>query len=336
MCDDDFFLVVIDEMMTYEELAPYLGITRVQIHELKNDYPHEYKLAKMNFLQLWRDKNGPGATMRALVCAFLNVGDREAAEAIVGHVKQISVSCQRSDPDSVHPEKAPHRYPNWSDMSKEEKKATKESLIVENAAVKRKYATCVTRISRSFQRRNADLNELKTNLEAFKISPELASATSVSAVFFIISQNSSFFNYSLLDGIITDLGHEEEQKLLSEYKNDVLKPYLQRSIFEVPSDSIGTYTVASRSSSYFPCLKFVERIDLSAEEVIVIKHDLAVLLELPSLELAHYDAGSIHLIFTISKVVYDDCPATSLLRQYVVWDKDSSSYVVTDDIVLIL
>ena len=333
VCDDDLFLLVVDQMVSYERLAPCLGVTAVQVHEIQNDNPHNYKLAKQRFLELWRDKSGPSATIHALVCAFLKNGDREATEAIVAYVKHISTSCQPSDPDSVHPEKAVHRYPNWEDMSKEERKEVKERLVIENRNVKRKYTTYFRRILQSFEKREVSEIDIKIN-ENLKKLPELASASSVKEVFYIIMQHSSFFNYQLLEDVIEELGNEEEKKLLCEYKNDILKPYLQRSIFEVPLDSISTR--ASKSSTYYPCLKLLERIDLSAEEAIIIKHDLAELLQLPSLQLACFDDGSIHLIFTISKEVYDNSPDTSPLRDYIMWDGSSSSYIITADIVLIL
>ena len=326
---------MVDEIESFEELAPYLGITSVEVLELKNDH-RKYKEAKQSFLQLWRNKNGSGATIHALVCAFLKLKKRQTAENIVAYMKHISTSCQPSNPDSVHPEKAVHHYPNWADMSKEERKAVKERLIIENRDVKKKHTTCFRRILRSFERRKVSVVNLKINVEGLKRLPELDSASTVEEVFYIILRYSSFFNYQLqlLEDVVEELGNEEEKQLLYEYKNDILKPYLQRSIFEVPLDSIST--CAPKSSAYYPCLKLVERIDLSANEVIIIKHDLAKLLQLPSLELAHFDDGSIHLIFTISKEVYDSCPDTSPLRDYIVWDESSSSYIITADIVLIL
>ena len=330
-CDDDLFLYVVDEIESFEELAPHLGITSVEVLELKSDH-RKYKEAKQNFLQLWRNKNGSDATIRDLVCAFLKLKKRQTAENIVAYIKHISTSCQPFNPDSVHPEKAVHRYPNWEDMSKEEREAVKERLIIENHDVKKKHATCFRRILRSFERRKVSVVDLKINVEGLKRLPELDSASTVEEVFYIILQHSSFFNYQLLEDVVEELGNEEEKQLLYEYKNDILKPYLQRSIFEVPLDSISTRA----SKSYYPCLKLLEKIDLSANEVIIIKHDLAKLLQLPSLELAHFDDGSIHLVFTISKEVYDNCPDTSPLRDYIVQDESSSSYIITADIVLIL
>ena len=134
--------------------------------------------------------------------------------------------------------------------------------------------------------------DLKINVEGLKRLPELDSASTVEEVFYIIY-------YQLLEDVVEELCNEDEKQLLYEYKNDILKLYLQRSIFEVPLDSIST--CAPKSSAYYPCLKLLERIDLSANEVVIIKHDLAKLLQLPSLELAHFDDGSIHLILPFPK-----------------------------------
>ena len=335
VCDDDIFLVVVDEMTSYERLALCLGVTAVQVHEIQNDSPHDYKLVKQRCLELWRDKEGLSATIHALVCAFLKDGNREAAEAIVQYIKQISTSCRPSNPDSVHPEKAVHRYPNWEDMSEEERRTIKETLVVENVEVKRKFTVYLQRISRSFERRGAKLNLAK------KSSELVASATSVRDVFVILSSHSSFFNYQLLEDIVEDVGNSEEQQLLSEYKNDILKPYLQRSIFEVPSDSTAS-SASMQSSTYCFCLKLFERIDLSAHEVFIIKHNLAKLLQLPapsiSLDLTYFDGNSIYLVFSIPKEVYNKCPDTSPLHKYIAQDGSSSSHIITytADFVLIL
>ena len=333
VCDDDLFLVVIDEIESYEELAPYLGVSSEEVLKLKHDHPYT---VKRKILELWRDRNGAKATIHALVCAFLELKKWKTAENIVGYIKHISTSCQPSNPDSVHPEKAVHRYPNWEDMSKEERKATKEKLAVENRIVKRKFVTCFKRISLSFERRGVSFNQLKMTLNLGQVtnSSELASASSVEEVFVILSSHCSFFNYQLLEDIVKEPGNEKEEQLLSEYKNDILKPYLQRSIFEVPFDSIATS--ASKSSTYRPCLKLFEKIHLSAYEILIIKQDLAELLHLPSLELACFDDGSIHLVFSIPKEVYDKCLDTSPLHEYIAQDGSSSSHVITADIVLIL
>ena len=339
VCDDDLFQVVVDNMVEYEILAPSFGVTDVEVREIKEDNRFNFKLAKRRFLKLWKDKNGSRATIHALVHAFLKDNNRDIADTIIGYVKEIVISCQSSDPDSVHPEKAVHRYPNWNDMSKEEKKITKEKLVVENRQVKKKFTTCFRRISQSFERQKTCVSSLKTSVRLLKNSklPELTSTTSVKEVFFIISQHSSFFNYQLLQDIIEEMKNEEGQWLLSEYKNEVLKPYLQRSIFEVPADS--TATSASKSSAYMhACLKFPDKIDLPVSELLIIKNDLAELLKLPSraLELADFDEGSILLFFAISKAIYDSSPSTSPLRKYVMWDSHSLSYIITDNIILIL
>ena len=169
-------------------------------------------LQSRDFLNCGGTRMVPVLTIHALVCAFLKNGDREVAEAIVAYVKHISTSCQPSDPDSVHPEKAVHRYPNWADMSKKEKKEVKERLVIENHDVKKKYTTYFRRILQSFERRDVSEIDLKINVEGLKKLPELASASSAKEVFYIIMQHSSFFNYQLLEDVVEELGNEEEKQ----------------------------------------------------------------------------------------------------------------------------
>ena len=324
-CDDILFVFVTGKMMSYQQLAPVLGVTGVEVYEIEQNNAKDYRLQKQKFLELWRTKKGSGATIYSLVDAFLEVDDRKTAEAIVAYI-QISISCKKSNPDNVFPEKAVLCYPKWNDMSEEEKKKIKEKLVIENFVVQKKFGMCLREIAESFEKRRVCLSDLKMKLEAFKIPSELASATEVKQIFYIISQHSSFFNFGILEAIVEDLGNEEERQLLSEYKDNVLKPYLQKSIFEIPLDSISTS--ATKSSHIKLCLKLVDKPDLSANEAILIKHNLSQYLALPSLELAHYDDDR-RLFFAVSQEDSDTCLVNSPL---VVWDEDSSSYVIADDI----
>lgn len=91
-CGDDLFMVLVQEMESYERLAPYLRITVGQVYSIQRNTPHDYSLGKLCFLQLWREEKGGEATYYALVRAFLGMHDRQTAECIIRHAKNTKCS----------------------------------------------------------------------------------------------------------------------------------------------------------------------------------------------------------------------------------------------------
>ena len=114
------------------------------------------------------------------------------------------------------------------------------------------------------------------------------------------------------------------------YKRRLLIPYIKRPLFAVPSGSFITRPI---SESIQASLTIYEDVVLSVEEAIMIEQILANFLNLPSLRIAGYRAGSIELIFSISKANYD---SSSVLDQQIKWDEKSQSYEISADIVTIL
>ena len=72
-------------LTTWEELAPYLGLTKADEQNIKRDYQGRHGLQKRQALQKWKSKlgSGPnGATYRQLIIALCRISENEMAEKV--------------------------------------------------------------------------------------------------------------------------------------------------------------------------------------------------------------------------------------------------------------
>ena len=74
-------------LTTWEELAPYLGLTPAEEEAIRVDYQGRYGLQKRQALRKWKSKLGSspnGATYRQLIIALCRALDKEIAEKVRG------------------------------------------------------------------------------------------------------------------------------------------------------------------------------------------------------------------------------------------------------------
>ena len=79
------------ELKTWEELAPYLGLTPADEEEIQVDYQGRYGLQKRQALRKWQSKlgRGPnGATYRNLIIALCHAKEIEMAEKVRNFLKE--------------------------------------------------------------------------------------------------------------------------------------------------------------------------------------------------------------------------------------------------------
>ena len=144
------------------------------------------------------------------------------------------------------------KYENWDRMSEGEKEQVKNDLVHQNLEVREKYALVVVDIFDSFVERNVRVSELKLFLFSFGIQinkhpdessivplPHIESDATFEDVFLIVlcCYYSSWFNIQLLKVVVEKFGCHDDNIMLTTYEDNVLVPYLDRSIFEIPSDS---------------------------------------------------------------------------------------------------
>ena len=338
-CDESVLREVSEEMQLFCEVAPYLGLSRQEVDNIRADNPSE-KTRKLAVLNTWSRKNGSDATYSRLARAFLKMKDRHTAEVVVLHVRNVHFTChQKSQSTDVSPEKAVEQFQNWKSMSKEEQDGVKEELTEENDEIQKKYAFCLTKLTSRFEEMSLDIKKLKIGLIAYmkgKASvSELSSAETISDIFLELAKHTSWFNFCLLEFVVESINDEEGNAILAEYAENTLKPYLERSIFLIPSKSMATYA----SKSYVPCVMMVDDVkDLSAKETRLIMKRLVKLLGIPSLQLMSFGDGSVRLVFGIHQEIfeYEMHQENSLLQKYAAWNEKDQECIITVDIVTIL
>ena len=207
----------------------------------------------------------------------------------------------------------------------------KKALVKENFKVRRSYALYLTRICNAVISDSATMSDIKITLTSYigKTAPELKAANTIPDSFLIVAEHSSWFNFCLVELVLEACNSQRGQAMLAEYKNEVLKPYLKRSIFEVPAES---FPCATAGSSYVPCVKIVDdQIDISGEEIIQIIDDLAELLQIPSLQLMRYEIGSVRLIIGIHRDIFEHemHREKSTLRKCVKWNEETKVHIIT-------
>ena len=343
ICSDDLFLdVVVEKMGLYDEVAPYLGLSKQEVDNIRRDHPDSEKVRKLEVLREWKKQKGSGATCKSLIKAFLRMKDKETADCIVSYVKFDSITRhQQPHPNDVMPDRALQQYPNWGDLQNEEKQQKRKELIAQSIKIQRCYSLCIHKLSSHYSENPPPLNPIKAALISYikgsakTALPELKASTTIGQIFLIIAEHSSWFNYAILELVVEVINSEIGTSIFSSYLKDTLKPYLERSIYLVPHKSMSTYSTTY--SPYVPCALAVdddELKDLTAKETKRINETLAELLHIHSLQLMSYECGSLRLIFGIYREMfeYEFQQNDSPLHKYIEKNEQENAYYLVMDI----
>ena len=243
-CDDKLLLALTTQISRFDITAPYFGLTESEIEVICCDYDKE-RSRRLHMLWQWKKKNGSDATYLALITIFLQMEDKCLAEFVMQHTKSTHLTV--SNDSKLNPEKTT-MYPNWDKTSKAKQKRVKNKLYYENDEVQTKYDNLISSISHLFKKRKVAVEKLKLQLSAYGIPRPLSCDSpavhfenddNITQVFLTLCPHyTSWFNTKLIKVIVEgELGCEDDQQMLAEYEEKVLFPYLQRSIFEIPSKS---------------------------------------------------------------------------------------------------
>ena len=343
VCEDPVFLSIIKLMKCHDEVGPYLGISKQEIEEIGRDNVTERK-KKMAILWEWKRKKGSSASYLALIQAFLSMNDRSTGEAIANHAAKLKRNQQLTFIQQKELSPSYPRYPNWESLDTTEKEEIKQKLVVENHKVRRAYSNTFLDIAIDFETRNVNPRHIKMSLNTYirgaslQASAEIQTALSqvpneVDALFLFISEHTSWLNYHLLEVVVQKLGSEESQRMLCNYEEEHLVPYLDQSVFEISCDSAGS------NSGYRPVkffFKIVDDILVTGKEAIVIRDKLSNLLKVPLLELDSFRVGCMELIFTVPCYLFDSYPKDSPLHTFIKWDESRNEYMLVADLPTIL
>ena len=135
-------------------------------------------------------------------------------------------------------------YLNIEGLTKEQQQDLTDRLRFESRRIMLKFQHVVSVAIESLIRREVTVDKLLSHLtilaafDPVKKEPlslncyaDLMKADTIPKVFIALSNYVSFFNYDIIDQIITELGTEEDKQELQKYKDD-FKLYAKRRIYE--------------------------------------------------------------------------------------------------------
>ena len=184
-------------------------------------------------------------------------------------------------------------------MSELDRQTVKNNLYVENHEIQRKYSFVVDCILQSLEERNIEVNRLKLFLANYNstLASKLKNAVTLADVLLRVRTNysyySSWFNIQLFKDIVKTFGGNDVQREMEAYEENYLIPYLQRSIFEIPSNYY--FSSCDETGDVIRLGLHLPDDDIpTGQHVAVIRHNLSRCLGIEEgiLQFIGYDTGS--------------------------------------------
>ena len=223
-------------------------------------------------------------------------------------------------------------------MSELERQTVKNKLYVENHEIQRKYSFLADSILQSLKERNIEVNRLKFFLANYNstLASKLENANTLADVLLLVRTNysyySSWFNIQLFKDIVERFGGNDDQRKMEAYEENYLIPYLQRSIFEIPSNSFSSCDEAGdviRLGLHLPDDDIP-----TGQHVAVIRHNLSRLLGIEEgiLQFIGYETGSTILIFGIPESLLHKVVVQNIIEKYFTLDTMKNIYDFCGDL----
>ena len=333
--NDDFFIKIAKKIDDYEDVSKSLCIPEWILESITQKKEHDLEKT-VAILRSWKRKMGSSGTYFMLIQSFLQMEDRSVAEAILTYVKELSSTSNLENDSKSTLELC---FDNWDSLSKSEKERKENELLDENDHVCESFIDLILRLIKSFESRKVNPKTMLCIVMSTSYGIRSSSTVEINPdkcydihdVFMILLNHSSWFNYKLISVIVKKIGDEAEMKLVEQYQNNNLIPYLRRCIFEIPSQSFSPSGSHSDKSSLF--LKVFDKLFLTGLEVEAIRRNLAKMLDLNTaiLLFQFYKKGCLELFFLVNNAVFN--PSQSI---YLEWIPSREAYRVTADLVTIL
>ena len=294
-CSDNLLLTLSQEVPSFEVAAPYFGCAQAVIEEIHQDHDKE-RSKKLHMLWNWKRRNGSDATYLAIVTIFLKMEDRVLAELVLKtqccEITSIAIDSH------VNPGRV-SRYGNWEALNEVEKEQIKNTLISENEIIRTEFAFLSDEILCSFEQRAIQVDRLKLFIVNYGVPlSKLENAFTLAAVMLILhGYYISWFNTTSFKRCVMRFGSDDDQEKMRVYETEHLAPYLQRSIFEIPSKSFASGDGNTDLVSLF--LFIPDDIVLTGHDVVKIGCNLCRILGVKDgiIHFIGYEPGSTILIF---------------------------------------
>ena len=295
----------------------YLALTETEIEHIRRDKDNE-KSRIMAVLWEWRRKNGGNASYLVLVRTFLHMDDRVTAEFITGYVRENYLNVTTVHPRKqplFTPERAPGKYGNWRKLNENEREQVINDLQEEEKEIRKKFLFLFLKILELFEKRQIDVLKMKIFVQSLfygSICVELDAADNLSKVFYFLIKHCSWFNFELFEEAVRYFGDDSEKSLMSSYIEDTLKPFLERSIFEIPPESFSS--CPDESTVELIRFKLPDDLTPSGSDVKRFQSNLAKRIGLKSsvFQFRSYYNGCIELEFAVDKII----PKSNLQELY--------------------
>ena len=332
-CTDYLLVILSQDMKEMKYLAPYFGMSDADIQQIQRERSAEISRV-ISMLSRWRKRNGSNATYLALISNFYNSGHCKVAESIIINLhKKYSkpmVSSVEMDTIEFTPQKSKEYCLKWDDLPEGKKKQIRNNLIEENNKVREEFYHTLTAIRESFKLHEVHYLDIFLSLKKrhFPMSDKQTLVSLVDewkkegihGVFYVIGELCSWFNYHLLDIIVSEFGSHEDKQSMGDYVSNILWPYLQRSLYEIPPESIECQEVPSESYHFVYPINADDDAneDITGQQLKCFQYLIAGKLEIPMEEVyIQFKPGSIIVHFIVDKQLFalDDVRLSGFVKK---------------------
>ena len=302
---DDLLILLTLQIQNMEEIAPHFGMSEDDIQQIDGETSEDDgKVVSM--LSKWRERKGEGATCLSVVTVLCGSGHWDIIQSIISSIRNKYTPSSAA----VTVPFDPITYPNWSRLSASDKEVVRNRLRKENIQVRKHFAQMFKSIQSSF--RGVDhievLNYLavEPDTEHIDWANKGKEINNIFGVFNVMLQEQcNWLNYHLLDILVQGFGSMEYKVKMADYIQKVLWPYLQRSLYEIPPESVGHQSIRGDVYHFVLPVKESESC-ITGQQLKQIQLLVAKKLQV-SVECVHieFTTGSIIVHFLVDKQVVD-------------------------------
>ena len=336
-CQPKILLRMTTGITHWQLLARALDLTSTEIADIEREENDE-KEKKCRIFEVWCQKNGVYATYLKLMEVIVNLNNVALANYCI-HILESSIATSISLPnvsDELQVMESKYPFQKWTEMTEIERTALFMELENNVNKIMQSYTSLFFKIKRSFARR-VDFRDLKMFLEMCgQIDPDkiadIRKSKDVTDLMVIVCEHSSWIYPELLQNLVDELGEQNDQKIVKNYVEEVLKPFLSKSILEMPSQ----FYNEDLSGSYRFILKIpdisIQTEAVRGQDLLQIIRYVAQRLHIPSLKLRSICAGCVQVELLLPKKLYHNLIDHMSNSSSVKWTPSTEGYEANFDL----
>ena len=303
---DDLLILLTLQIQNMEEIAQHFGMSEDDIHQIKGEISEDDGRV-VSMMSKWRERKGEKATCLSLVTVLCGSGHWDIIDSIISSIRNKYIPSLVA----VTVPFDPVTYPRWSRLSVSDKEIVRNRLRKENIQVREHFAQMFKTIQSSF--RGVDHVEvlnylaLKPDTEHIDWANKVEEINNIFGVFNVmLRKGCNWLNYHLLEVLVQEFGSKECKVKMTDYIQKVLWPYLQRSLYEIPAESVGCQSIPGNVYNFVLPVKESESY-ITGQQLKQIQLLVAKKLQVSSVECVHIEltTGSIIVHFLVDKQVID-------------------------------